>query len=113
MKKKIFVSLVAIAIVLLMVGVVYLCLPKKPDGTADMIERSEIAKYTEEMLRDKLIGQYRGDILVSWGEPNSTHAELNCDVFYLEGTYKSIIVVYDDEYCVERISIDKDIQSFD
>lgn len=113
MKKKYSIIIVVLTVAFIMIGVFYFCLPNRPDGTTDMIEKIEVTDYTEEKLRDKLIGQYRGDILASWGEPDNTHAELNCDVYYFEGTHKSVLVIYDDKDYIERISIDKDIQPLD
>lgn len=63
----------------------------------DTIELGEVLEYSAERVERALIGEYRGNILHSWGEPDFVLTE-NSDKYYLdEDNSRYIILYYDNE----------------
>lgn len=114
MKKKIMITLGVVLIVV--VGVVAVIklggFASKPDGTADTMELSEVSGlviekgYTQEEIEEKLKGEHRDNILVSWGEPNGSLFGMFGDVWFLDAEKdKKITLYYDAGGYVENVRI--------
>lgn len=64
---------------------------------ADTIELGEVIEWPLERVEKKLIGEYRENILHSWGEPDAILTETS-DKYYLdEDNSRYIILYYDNE----------------
>ena len=70
----------------------------------DTIELGEVLEYSAERVEKALIGEYRGNILHSWGEPDVVLTD-TADKYYLdEENSRYIILHYDDKgYITEFI----------
>lgn len=91
-------------------GVIWLTLPSRPDGSVDTIELGEVEKFTEVELEDRLIGDFRGNILVSWGDPDASSEGKNEDTedtYYLVDCdkYSSITLCYDTNEVIKSIVV--------
>ena len=76
---------------------------------ADTIELVEVIEWTEERVEKKLIGEYRGNILHSWGEPDITLTDTNADKYYLdEDSSRYIILYYDKEGYITEFTFGED-----
>lgn len=74
----------------------------RPDNTTDTIELIEVSKWSQERVEKKLIGEYRGNILHSWGEPQEVISETTDKYFLDEENSKYIILYYDNEDCIYK-----------
>lgn len=75
---------------------------------ADTIELGEVLEWSEERVEKKLIGEYRENILHSWGEPDVVLSE-TADKYYMdEGNSKYIILYYDDEGYITEFTFGED-----
>lgn len=115
MKKKIIITLGIVLIVV--VGVIAVIklggFASRPDGTADTMELSEVSGlvlekgYTQEEIEEKLKGEHRDNILVSWGEPDGMLSGFWGDIWFLdENENTKITLYYDANGCVEYVRID-------
>lgn len=80
-----------------------------PEGYVDLVEVVEIGTYTEDELRDKMLGKYRVDIDERWGESNKTESDADTDVYEFEDISYKVILTYDEDGQVidlERIKIE-------
>lgn len=116
MKKKI---MIVLGIVLMLVVVLSIIAVKtfgefgsRPDGTTDTMELGEVRGlviekgYTQEEIEEKLKGEYRENILVSWGEPDGKLSGFWGEVWFLdEEKDKKITLYYDADGCVENVRI--------
>ena len=82
------------------------------DEGADVMEFSEVRGlvlekgYTQEEIEEKLKGEYRDNILASWGEPNGMLSGMWGDVWFLDDEQsKKITVYYDSNGFVENVLI--------
>lgn len=76
---------------------------------ADTIELSEVLEWSAERVEKKLIGEYRGNILHSWGEPDIVLTETS-DKYYLdEDNSKYIILYYDNEGYITEFAFGNDL----
>lgn len=78
---------------------------------ADTIELGEVLEWPDERVEKKLIGEYRGNILHSWGEPDVVLSE-TADKYYLnDDNSEYIILKYDSEgYIQEFVFGNDDVQ---
>ena len=99
--KKLITLVLALVCVLSLVG----C---KPDRTVDTPELGEVTRFSQEQLEKKLIGEYRGNILHSWGEPDIVLTETS-DKYYLdESNSKYIILHYDNDGYITEFTFGED-----
>lgn len=114
MKKKLMLALGAVLIVVIgVIAVIKLGdFASRPDGTTDTMELSEVSGlvlekgYTQEEIEEKLKGEYRDNILVSWGEPDGSLFGMFGDVWFLDAEKdKKITLYYDAEGYVENVRI--------
>lgn len=84
----------------------------KPDGTTDLIELGEVSAfvsekgYTAEDFKEKLVGQFSGDIIHSWGEADIQFSGFWGHSWYLDDNNdKYISLYYDENGYVEEIVI--------
>lgn len=76
---------------------------------ADTIELGEVLEWSDERVEKKLIGEYRGNILHSWGEPDVVLSE-TADKYYLdESNSKYIILHYDNDGYITEFSFGDDL----
>lgn len=76
---------------------------------ADTIEFAEVIEWPEERVEKKLIGEYRENILHSWGEPDITLTDTNADKYYLdEDNSRYIILYYDNEGYITEFTFGED-----
>ena len=74
---------------------------------ADTIELVEVIEWPEARVEKKLIGEYRGNILHSWGEPDVTLTDTNADQYYLdEDSNRYIILYYDNEGYITEFALE-------
>lgn len=72
---------------------------------SDTIELTEVNELSLERVEKKLIGEYRENILHSWGEPDDILTETS-DKYYLdEDNNKYIILYYDNKGYIQEILI--------
>ncbi len=114
MKKKIMIALgIVFVIAIGMIAIIQISgFANRPDGTTDVMEFSEVKGlvllkgYTQEEIEEKLKGEHRDNILVSWGEPDGMLHGRWGDVWFLDETEsKKITVYYDSDGCVESVII--------
>ena len=75
---------------------------------ADTIELGEVLEWSDEIVEKKLIGEYRGNILHSWGEPDAILTETS-DKYYLdEENSRYIILYYDNEGYIMEFTFGED-----
>lgn len=75
---------------------------------ADTIELGEVIEWSAERVEKKLIGEYRGNILHSWGEPDFVLTETS-DKYYLdEENSRYIILYYDNEGYITEFTFGED-----
>lgn len=105
--KKIFAAALALICILGLVGCA-----SKPDGTTDIIELGEVSAfvsekgYTAEDFKEKLVGQFSGDIIHSWGEADIQFSGFWGHSWYLDDNNdKYISLYYDENGYVEEIVI--------
>lgn len=114
MKKKIMIALGIVLIVV--VGVIAVIklggFTSRPDGTADTMELSEVSGlvlekgYTQEEIEEKLKGEHRDNILVSWGKPDGMLSGMWGDVWFLDTEKdRKITLYYDAEGYVENVRV--------
>ena len=76
--------------------------------TADTIELGEVSEWPLERVENKLIGEYRENILHSWGEPDAILTETS-DKYYLdEDNSRYIILYYDNEGYITEFTFGND-----
>ncbi len=76
--------------------------------TADTIELVEVSEWPLERVEKKLIGEYRENILHSWGEPDFLLTETS-DKYYLdEENSRYIILLYDNEGYITEFTFGED-----
>lgn len=114
MKKKIVIALsVVLIVVISVIAVIKLGgFASRPDGTADTMELSEVSGlviekgYTQEEIEEKLKGEYRDNILISWGEPDGSLFGMFGDVWFLDTEKdRKITLYYDAEGYVENVRV--------
>ena len=72
------------------------------DETEEIMQFSEVRGlvlekgYTQEEIEEKLKGEYRDDILISWGEPDGMLSGMWGDVWFLDEEKERKITVYYD-----------------
>lgn len=93
MKKRGLIISVSIVLIVIIVIICMHFFPSSPDGYVDLVEVVEISNYTEEEFRDRMLGQYRVDIVEGWGEPNSIGEDM--DIYEFENIPFRIILEYD------------------
>ena len=77
-KKPILIALCSILILAVAVVAIikFTGFANKPDGSTDTMELNEVSGYvlekgyTQEQIEEKLKGEFRNDIIASWGEPD-------------------------------------------
>ena len=109
MKKRGFVIFAYVALLAVIVFIGMHFFPSSPEGYVDLVEVVEIGTYTEDELRDKMLGKYRVDINERWGEPNKTESDADTDVYEFEDILYKVIITYDKDGQVidlERIEIE-------
>ena len=109
--KKLIALILSLTFVLALVG----C---RPDGTTDTPELSEICEMTDEQIESKLIGEFRENILHSWGEPDEvlllsgephTASSVTSEKYYLnESDSEYIILHYDNEGYITEFTFGED-----
>ena len=95
MKKRGFVIFACVALLAVIVFIGMHFFPSSPEGYVDLVEVVEIGTYTEDELRDKMLGKYRVDINERWGEPNKTESDADTDVYEFEDILYKVIITYD------------------
>ena len=74
----------------------------KPDGSTDTMELSEVSGYvlekgyTQDQIEEKLKGEFRNDIIASWGEPDGMLSGFWGDMWYLDDKDDMRITLYYD-----------------
>lgn len=109
MKKRGFVIFACIALLAVIVFIGMHFFPSSPEGYVDLVEVVEIGTYTEDELRDKMLGKYRVDINERWGESNKTESDADTDVYEFEDISYKVILTYNADGQVidlERIEIE-------
>ena len=109
MKKRGFVIFACVALLAVIVFIGMHFFPSSPEGYVDLVEVVEIGTYTEDELRDKMLGKYRVDIDERWGESNKTESDADTDVYEFEDISYKVILTYDADGQVidlERIEIE-------
>ena len=109
MKKRGFVIFAYVALLAVIVFIGMHFFPSSPEGYVDLVEVVEIGTYTEDELRDKMLGKYRVDIDERWGESNKTESDADTDVYEFEDISYKVILTYDADGQVidlERIEIE-------
>ena len=109
MKKRGFVIFACIALFAVIVFIGMHFFPSSPEGYVDLVEVVEIGTYTEDELRDKMLGKYRVDINERWGESNKTESDADTDVYEFEDISYKVILTYNADGQVidlERIEIE-------
>ena len=72
----------------------------REDGTTDTLALKEVSElvlekgYTQEEIEKKLVGEYRDNILVSWGEPAGSLSGMWGDVWFLDEKEETKITLY-------------------
>ncbi len=114
MKKKIVIALGIIFVIAIgMIAIIKISgFANRPDGTTDVMEFSEVKGlvllkgYTQEEIEEKLKGECRDNLLVSWGEPDGMLSGMWGDIWFLDDAEgKKIIVYYDSDGYVENVLI--------
>lgn len=114
MKKKLLISFaIALVVVIGIIAIIkFSGFASKPDSTTDTMELSEVKAfvlekgYTQEEVEEKLKGEYRDNIIASWGEPDGHLSGFWGEVWFLDDTKdKKIILYYDADGCVENVRI--------
>lgn len=109
MKKRGFVIFACVVLLAVIVFIGMHFFPSSPEGYVDLVEVVEIGTYTEDELRDKMLGKYRVDIDERWGESNKTESDADTDVYEFEDISYKVILTYDADGQVidlERIKIE-------
>ena len=109
MKKRGFVIFACVVLLAVIVFIGMHFFPSSPEGYVDLVEVVEIGTYTEDELRDKMLGKYRVDIDERWGESNKTESDADTDVYEFEDISYKVILTYDADGQVidlERIEIE-------
>ena len=109
MKKRGFVIFACVVLLAVIVFIGMHFFPSSPEGYVDLVEVVEIGTYTEDELRDKMLGKYRVDIDERWGESNKTESDADTDVYEFEDISYKVILTYDEDGQVidlERIKIE-------
>lgn len=86
------------ACVVLLAATVYIGMhffPSSPEGYMDIVEVGEIEKYSDEELKDRMLGQYRVNVDERWGESNKVESNADTDVYEFEDISYKIILTYD------------------
>lgn len=116
MKKKTIIVIgiiIAVAVLLGIIAVItFDSFGSKPDGTTDTMELDEVKGlvlekgYTQEEIEEKLKGEYRDNILVSWGQPDGMLSGMWGEVWFLDDEKdRKITVYYDSNGCVVNVRI--------
>ncbi len=114
MKKKLLISFaIALVVVIGIIAIIkFSGFASKPDSTTDTMELSEVKAfvlekgYTQEEVEEKLKGEYRDNIIASWGEPDGHLSGFWGEVWFLDDTKdKKITLYYDADGCVENVRI--------
>ena len=114
MKKKLLISFaIALVVVIGIISIIkFSGFASKPDSTTDTMELSEVKAfvlekgYTQEEVEEKLKGEYRDNIIASWGEPDGHLSGFWGEVWFLDDTKdKKITLYYDADGCVENVRI--------
>lgn len=116
MKKKIMIVLGVVLVLVVVLSVIAVKtfgeFGSRPEGATDTMELGEVRGlviekgYTQEEIEEKLKGEYRENILVSWGEPDGKLSGFWGEVWFLdEEKDKKIILYYDAEGYVENVRI--------
>ena len=103
-KKTILIALCSILILAVAVVAIikFTGFANKPDGSTDTMELSEICEYvlekgyTQEQIEEKLKGEFRNDIIASWGEPDGMLSGFWGDIWYLDDKDDMRITLYYD-----------------
>lgn len=99
-KKKLVIGILCVAVVLI-AGVLFMA-KNRPDGSTDTMELSEVSGYvlekgyTQEQIEEKLKGEFRNDIIASWGEPDGMLSGFWGDMWYLDDKDDMRITLYYD-----------------
>ena len=116
MKKKTIIVIEIIIAVAVLLGVIAVItfdsFGSRPDGTTDTMELGEVKElvlekgYTQEEIEEKLKGEHRDNILVSWGQPDGMLSGMWGEVWFLDDVKdKKITLYYDAGGCVENVRI--------
>ena len=97
MKRHAFVIFACIVLLAVIVFIGMHFFPSSPEGYVDLVEVVEIGTYTEDELRDKMLGKYRVDINERWGEPNKIESDTDMDVYEFEDISYKVILTYDED----------------
>lgn len=97
MKKRGFVIFACVVLLAVIVFIGMHFFPSSPEGYVDLVEVVEIGTYTEDELRDKMLGKYRVDIDERWGESNKTESDADTDVYEFEDISYKVILTYDED----------------
>lgn len=99
--------IIPLLLCLLIIGItVFLVsLPNRPDGTIDIMELGEVAKFSKSELENRLVGELRENIITSWGDPNSIITEQDAVSYDLPNgdKYKCITLFYDNNAVVDIV----------
>lgn len=95
MKRHAFVIFACVVLLAVIVFIGMHFFPSSPEGYVDLVEVVEIGTYTEDELRDKMLGKYRVDINERWGEPNKIESDTDMDVYEFEDSSYKVILTYD------------------
>jgi len=103
-KKTILIALCSILILAVAVVAIikFTGFANKPDGSTDTMELSEVSGYvlekgyTQEQIEEKLKGEFRNDIIASWGEPDGMLSGFWGDMWYLDDKDDMRITLYYD-----------------
>ena len=97
MKKRGFVIFACVVLLAVIVFIGMHFFPSSAEGYVDLVEVVEIGTYTEDELRDKMLGKYRVDIDERWGESNKTESDADTDVYEFEDISYKVILTYDED----------------
>ena len=114
MKNNIIIALGAVLVVAIAIIAVirFRDFGSRPEGAAGTVVLCEVSGhvtekgYTQEEIEEKLKGELRDNILVSWGEPDGMLSGVWGDIWILDAEKdKKIILYYDTEGYVENVRI--------
>ena len=92
--------------------ILVLCINITACSSNPLPEITALESMTDAEIKEILIGRNRQELMDQWGEPQSTDDAKNQDIFHLnpehnhDGSHMVVIVYYDNNFRVEKISID-------
>lgn len=110
MKAKQYFIPLLLCLLIIGIAIFIMNLPNRPYGDIDTMELKEIERFSEEELKNRLVGTLRENIIHSWGEPHfvSITNGQNTDSYSLTNgdKYKKITLFYDADGFIINIIVE-------